>query len=92
MPRAVQRLFKDAVFVGNEAALIRIMGMEVAVGWLYFFGGLSGGRRIAAASVLDRVVFVRPSAGTLSHCRRISSFSAHVCSFRPDPRDRRLAP
>jgi hypothetical protein len=27
-------------------------------GWLYLFGGLSGGRRIVAASVLDRVVLV----------------------------------
>jgi hypothetical protein len=35
------------------------MGMTVMViGWLYLFGGLSGGRRIVAASVLDRVVFV----------------------------------
>jgi hypothetical protein len=35
------------------------MGMTVMViGWLYLFGGLSGGRRIVAASVLDRVVLV----------------------------------
>ena len=30
----------------------------IVIGWLYLFGGLSGGRRIVAASVLDRVVFV----------------------------------
>jgi hypothetical protein len=31
------------------------MGMTVMViGWLYLFGGLSGGRRIVAASVLDK--------------------------------------
>jgi len=58
-PGAVQTIFRDAAFVGNEGALIRILGMAVAViGWLYLFGGLSGGRRIVAASVLDRVVFV----------------------------------
>jgi hypothetical protein len=58
-PGIVQTIFRDAEFVGNEAALIRVMGMTVMViGWLYLFGGLSGGRRIVAASVLDRVVLV----------------------------------
>ena len=55
----VQTIFRDAAFVGNEAALFRIVGMNLMViGWLYLFGGLSGGRRIVAASVLDRVVLV----------------------------------
>lgn len=54
-----QTIFRDASFIGNEAALIRILGMTVAViGWLYLFGSLSGDRRIVAASVLDRVVLV----------------------------------
>jgi hypothetical protein len=58
-PGVVQTIFRDAAFVGNEAALIRVMGMSVMViGWLYLFGGLSGGRRIVAASVLDRVLLV----------------------------------
>jgi hypothetical protein len=58
-PGIVQTIFRDASFVGNEAALIRVVGMTVMViGWLYLFGGLSGGRRIVAASVLDRVVLV----------------------------------
>jgi hypothetical protein len=58
-PGMVQTIFRDAAFVGNEAALIRVIGMTVMViGWLYLFGGLSGGRRIVAASVLDRVVLV----------------------------------
>ncbi|HEY5818360.1 MAG TPA: hypothetical protein VIU14_08165 [Mesorhizobium sp.] len=58
-PGMVQTIFRDASFVGNEAALIRVIGMTVMViGWLYLFGGLSGGRRIVAASVLDRVVLV----------------------------------
>jgi hypothetical protein len=58
-PGAIQTIFRDASFVGNETALIRILGMTVAIiGWLYLFGSLSGDRRIVAASVLDRVVLV----------------------------------
>ena len=58
-PGIVQTIFRDAAFVGNEASLVRVMGMTVMViGWLYLFGGLSGGSRIVAASVLDRVVLV----------------------------------
>ena len=49
----------DRAFVGDEAALIRVMGMTVAViGWLYVFGGRSGGRQVVAASVVDRLVLV----------------------------------
>ena len=58
-PGMTQTIFRDSSFVGNEAALIRVVGMTVMViGWLYLFGGLSGGRRIVAASVLDRLVLV----------------------------------
>ena len=58
-PGIVQSIFRDAPFVGNEGALFRVVGMSLMViGWLYLFGGLSGGRRIVAASVLDRVVLV----------------------------------
>jgi len=58
-PGAVQRIFMDAPFVGNESALFRVMGMTVAViGWLYLFGGRSGARQLGPASVLDRVVLV----------------------------------
>jgi hypothetical protein len=68
-PGIVQTIFRDAAFVGNEAALIRVVGMAVMViGWLYLFGGLSGGRRIVAASVLDRVVLVPLAiAGVFPH-------------------------
>ena len=42
-PGAIQTIFRDASFIGNEAALIRILGMTVAViGWFYLFGSLSG--------------------------------------------------
>ena len=58
-PAAVQKLFLDPDFVGNEATLTRLLGMTVAVvGWLYFFGGRSGGKQVVAASILDRLVLV----------------------------------
>jgi hypothetical protein len=58
-PVAVQRLFLDPDFVGNEATLVRVLGMTVAViGWLYLFGGRGGGRQIVAASIVDRIVLV----------------------------------
>ena len=73
-PGAVQTLFLDSEFVGREAALVRILGMTVAIiGWFYFFGGRSGGRQIVAASVLDRIVLVPlvllplSMAGVFSH-------------------------
>jgi len=58
-PGVTQTIFMDRDFVGDEAALIRVMGMTVAViGWLYVFGGRSGGRQVVAASVVDRWVLV----------------------------------
>ena len=58
-PAAVQVLLRDPAFVGHEGALIRAMGLTVVViGWLYLFGGRSGGRQIVVATVIDRIVFV----------------------------------
>ena len=58
-PGATQAIFRERAFVGDEAALIRVMGLTVVViGWLYLFGGRSGARQIVAASVVDRLVFV----------------------------------
>jgi hypothetical protein len=58
-PGVVQTVFMDAPFVGNEAALFRIVGlMLVVIGWLYLFGGRSGARQAVAASVVDRLLFV----------------------------------
>jgi hypothetical protein len=52
-------LFGERVFVGSEAALVRVIGMLIAiVGWFYFFGGRTGGRQFVAATVLDRLVLV----------------------------------
>jgi hypothetical protein len=68
------------------------MGMTVMViGWLYLFGGLSGGRRIVAASVLDRVLLVPLVLVPLAIAGGFSSFSAGVCGSRPDARHWRLA-
>src|ERR1700688_1041252 len=58
-PGVTQTIFMDAPFVGHEEPLIRVIGLTLAViGWLYLFGGRSGARRIVAASVIDRIVFV----------------------------------
>jgi hypothetical protein len=58
-PGAVQTLFMDAPFVSHEGALFRMLGLTIAViGWLYLFGGRSGGRQVVAASVLDRWIIV----------------------------------
>jgi hypothetical protein len=55
----VQTLFMDALFVGHEGALFRVVGLLlVVVGWLYLFGGRTGARQPVAASVIDRLVFV----------------------------------
>ncbi len=58
-PGAVQTLLLDPEFSGAEAALVRVLGMTVAIiGWFYFFGGRSGAKQIVAASVLDRIILV----------------------------------
>ncbi len=47
----------------SRGALFRMLGLTIAViGWLYLFGGRSGGRQIVPASVLDRWVLV-PAVG-----------------------------
>ncbi len=58
-PGAVQTLFRDDAFAGREEALLRVVGLTVMViGWLYLFGGRSGGRQTVAASILDRWILV----------------------------------
>jgi hypothetical protein len=58
-PGAVQAIFRDRAFVGDEQGLIRALGMAVVViGWLYLFGGRSGSRQAVAASVIDRLTVV----------------------------------
>src|SRR5689334_9025770 len=58
-PSVVQAIFGERPFVGHEEGLIRALGMAVVViGWLYLFGGRSGGRQVVAASVIDRLTIV----------------------------------
>jgi hypothetical protein len=58
-PGAVQTLLFDAPFAAHEQGLFCALGMAVAViGWLYLFGGRSGGRQFAACKVLDRCILV----------------------------------
>jgi hypothetical protein len=58
-PGIVQTVFRDPAFIGRDESLMRVLGMVVAiVGWLYFFGGRSGGRQFVAATVVDRLVLV----------------------------------
>lgn len=58
-PGQVQVMFGERPFVGDEAALIRVIGMLLTiVGWFYFFGGRTGGRQFVAATVLDRLILV----------------------------------
>jgi len=58
-PGAVQTLLMDRDFVGDEGAMFRVLGLTIAViGWLYVFGGRSGGRNFGPASILDRAILV----------------------------------
>jgi hypothetical protein len=58
-PGATQTIFMDRAFVGDEPALIRVIGLTVVViGWFYVFGGRTGARQFSAASVVDRLTFV----------------------------------
>jgi hypothetical protein len=58
-PGVTQTVFMDRAFVGDESALIRIIGLTVVViGWFYVFGGRTGARQFSAASVVDRLIFV----------------------------------
>lgn len=73
-PGSVQVLFQEPDFTGHEAGLVRVIGMLIViVGWLYAFGGRTGGRQFVAATVIDRVVLVplvlvpTAMAGVLPH-------------------------
>jgi uncharacterized protein YjeT (DUF2065 family) len=58
-PRLAQTLFLERAFVADEQGLMRAIGLTVVViGWLYLFGGRSGGEQVVAASVVDRLIFV----------------------------------
>jgi len=75
-PGLVQSSFHDYDFVGHEAALGRVIGLLLTIiGWLYIFGGRTGGRQFVAATVVDRIVFVPIVLVPLA----ISGAFPHVC-------------
>jgi hypothetical protein len=48
-----------ALSSGTSKGSSAVIGLTVVViGWLYVFGGRSGGRQFSAASVIDRLIFV----------------------------------
>ena len=58
-PDVVQILLFESEFVGREHSMTRLLGMMLAiVGWLYIFGGRSGGKQFVASTVVDRLIFV----------------------------------
>ena len=58
----------DPPLVGNDEAYARLTGFLLAVvGWLYVFGGRSGGRQFVAATVVDRILFVPVPLLLLAH-------------------------
>lgn len=58
-PSILQVALFDPEFLGHESTLVRVLGMTLAViGWLYIFGGRSGGRQFVAATVLNRLILV----------------------------------
>ncbi len=58
-PGEVLTVYREGNFAGHEADLMRVIGLLLAiVGWLYIFGGRSGGRQFVAATVVDRIVFL----------------------------------
>jgi hypothetical protein len=58
-PGAVQAIFNDQSFAGNDEASVRVVGLLImTIGWLVTFGGLSGQRRFVAATVVSRILFV----------------------------------
>ena len=58
-PGVTQTVFRDAAFAGHEEALMRVIGLTVAViGWLYIFGGRSGARQFVAAAGVFPHLFI----------------------------------
>ena len=58
-PGAIQTLFRERSFVGDEQGLFRALGMAVAlIGYYLVIGGRAGSRQSTAASVIDRLTVV----------------------------------
>jgi threonine/homoserine efflux transporter RhtA len=58
-PGAIQTLFGERTFVGDEQGLFRALGMAVSlIGYYLVIGGRAGSRQATAASVIDRLTVV----------------------------------
>ena len=58
-PGSVQVVLSERPFVGDESALVRVIGMALCViGWLTLFGARTGASAMVAASIVDRVILV----------------------------------
>ena len=58
-PGAIQTLFRERAFIGDEQGLFRALGMAVAlIGYYLVIGGRAGSRQATAASVIDRLTVV----------------------------------
>lgn len=56
-PGAAQTLFFAAPFQGQEAGLVRMLGLVLAVvGWFYVMGGRTGSDSFGLATVVDRAL------------------------------------
>lgn len=58
-PGAIQTLFRERAFVGDEPGLFRALGMAVSlIGYYLVIGGRASSRQATAASVIDRLTVV----------------------------------
>jgi hypothetical protein len=74
-PGVIQLIFMDPPFVGHDELFVHLSGFLLAmIGWLFFFGGRSGGRAFVAATIIARVLFVPVSLGTLA----VSGLFPHI--------------
>jgi hypothetical protein len=66
-PGMIQAIFMDPPFTGHDEPLARLAGLLITtIGWLVLFGGRSGTRQFAAATVVSRILFVPPVLVTLA--------------------------
>ncbi|MPR13534.1 hypothetical protein [Microvirga tunisiensis] len=90
-PGMVQTVFRDAAFVGNEAALFRMVGMALMViGWLFVRWPLRR-QTVRRRQRIGQGGARSLGARTLGHRGSFSPFPAGVCGSRPDARSWRLA-
>ena len=66
-PGIAQAVFGESEFSAHEEGLARVIGMlTIVVGWLYAFGGRTGGRQFVAATIVDRICLVPFALGSVA--------------------------